>query len=72
MAPVLVFTVAPIQWRHNTVYYFRGGLVRSSMRFKRGTQIRSESQSEKGSGSVRIGSDASLLPELHVGRVVSP
>jgi hypothetical protein len=42
------------------------------MRFKLGTQIRSESQSEKGSGSVRIGSDASLLPELHLGRVVSP
>jgi hypothetical protein len=23
MVPVLVFTVAPFQWRHNAVYYFR-------------------------------------------------
>jgi hypothetical protein len=38
-------------------------LVRSSMRLKRGTLIRSESQSEKGSGSVRVFRDA-LAMEL--------
>ena len=62
--PVLVFTVAPFQWRHNAGCNTEEWLERLSMRFKLGTLIRSESQSEKGSGRVRMGGDASLLPVL--------
>jgi|HubBroStandDraft_6_1064221.scaffolds.fasta_scaffold79833_2 hypothetical protein len=40
------------------------------MLFKLSTLMRSESQSEKGPGSVRVGRDASLSPALHVGRVI--
>jgi hypothetical protein len=42
------------------------------MRFKLSTLMRSGSQSEKGFGGVRVSGDASLLPALHVGRVVPP
>jgi hypothetical protein len=52
MVSVLIFTAALFQWRHNAQCTTSEWLARSSMRFER-TLIRSESQSEKGSGSVR-------------------
>jgi len=45
------------------LYYLRG-LETLSMWFKLSTLIRSESQSEKDSGRVRVGGDACLLPTL--------
>jgi hypothetical protein len=53
------------------VYYFR--VAREIVHAVQArTLIRSESQSEKGSGSVRVCRDASLSLALHVGRVVPP
>src|SRR4051794_3774436 len=72
IVPVRAITVAPFQWRHNARCTTLEWLETSSMRFKLSILMRSESQSEKGSGSVRVGGDASLSPALHVGRVVPP
>ncbi len=72
MVSVLVFTVAPFQLRHNARCTTLESLERSSMQFKLSTLIRSESQSEKCSGRVRVGGDASFSPALHVGLVVPP
>jgi hypothetical protein len=69
MVPVLVFTVAPFQWRHNARCTTLEWLERSSMRFKLSTLMPSESQSEKGSRSVTC-VEASLLASAPVGRVV--
>ena len=72
MAPVLVITVAPFQRWHNARCTTLEWLERSSMRFTLSILMRSESQSEKGSRSVRVGGDASLSPVLHVEPVVPP
>jgi hypothetical protein len=69
MVSVLVFTVAPFQLRHNARCTALESLERSSMRFKLSTLIRSESQSAKGSGRVRVG-ETLVSRQLRVGRVV--
>src|SRR5207253_10879974 len=68
----LPISVAPFQLRHNARCTTLESLERSSMQFKLSTLIRSESQSEKCSGRVRVGGDASFSPALHVGLVVPP
>jgi hypothetical protein len=70
MVSLLVITVAPFQPRHNArVYYFR--VARKIVHAVEARHpIRSESQSEKGFGSVRACRDASLSLALHVGRIV--
>jgi hypothetical protein len=62
MVSVLVITVASFQQRHNARYTTLESLKKSSMRFKLGTLMRSESQREKGSVRVRAGGDASFSP----------
>jgi len=70
MVSVSIITVAPFQWRHNARCTTLEWLERPFMRFKLSTLMRSESQSEKGSGSVRVGGDASFSPALYVKRLV--
>jgi hypothetical protein len=70
MVSALVFTVAPFQLRHNARCTALESLERSSMRFKLSTLIRSESQSAKGSGRVRVRGETLVSRQLRVGRVV--
>jgi len=57
MVSVLVITVALFQRRHNARCTTLEWLERSSMQFKLSTLMRSESQSEKGSVTVRVDGD---------------
>jgi hypothetical protein len=57
MVSVLVITVAPFQWRHNARCTTLERLERWSIQFKLSTLKRSESQSEKGSVTVRVDGD---------------
>jgi hypothetical protein len=59
---VSIINVAPFQRRHNARRTTLEWFERSSMRLELSTSLHSESQSEKGSGSVRVGGDASFLP----------
>jgi hypothetical protein len=69
MVSVLVITVASFQRRHNARYTTLESLKKSSMRFKLGTLMRSESQREKvPGGSARV--ETLAFRQLHVGRVV--
>jgi len=57
MVSVLVITVALFQRRHNARCTTLEWLERWSMQFKLSTLMRSESQSEKGSVTVRVDGD---------------
>ena len=58
------------QWRHNARCTTSEWLVRSSMRFKRGTLIRSECKARKFPGASACDETPASRSTLHVGRVV--
>ena len=70
MVSVLATTVAPLQWRYNARCTSSEWLVRSPVRLKRGTLIRSECKARKFPGASACDETPASRSTLHVGRVV--